>query len=95
MYTRRESKGEENAGCGTRDERQEKKENRRREKEIERGRVREGENCATMESGYARSRIRLGIGQSMTYLRRLQTGLPPITRDCLLHSIEDGIYIYG
>lgn len=46
-----------------------------------------GENCATVESGYARSRIRLGIGQSMTYLRCLQTGFPRHPPPRLPHSI--------
>lgn len=46
-----------------------------------------GENCATVENGYARSRIRLGIGQSMTYLRCLQTGLPRHAPPRLPHSI--------
>jgi len=51
---------------------EEKKENRHCR--VEKSEI--GENCATVESGYARNRIRLGIGQSMTYLRCLQTGLP-------------------
>lgn len=55
---------------------EEKKENRRRLCRCRAERSEIGENCATVESGYARSRIRLGIGQSMTYLRCLQTGLP-------------------
>lgn len=41
------------------------------------------EDCATVENDYARSRTRLGIGQSMTYLRRLQTSFPRLSQPCM------------
>lgn len=50
---------------------------RERERELEEGEGEKRELCHCEKRLCAPCRIRLGIGQSMTYLRSLQTDLPP------------------